>query len=115
MKTARLLAAILMGVSAATHLVQLIIMNFQADVLVAGLGFGLIYAVVSFGLFINSKVFYYIGAILPTIGGILGIYRYLYVRPNWFSLVNVAIDLIVVPSCIYLIVKLGTLNIGRSN
>ncbi|CAA7602651.1 Hypothetical protein DEACI_3330 [Acididesulfobacillus acetoxydans] len=115
MKTARLLAAILMGVSAATHLVQLIVMNFQADVLVAGLGFGLMYAVISLGLFINSKVFYYIGAILPTIGGMLGVYRYLFVRPNWFSLLNVGIDLVVVPSCIYLIVKLRTLNIERRN
>lgn len=110
MKTARLLAAVLMGVSAVTHLVQLFIMNFQADVLVAGLVFGLIYAVISIGLFVNSKAFYYIGTILPTIGGILGIYRYLFVRPNWFSLFNVGIDLIVVPSCIYLIIKLKTLK-----
>lgn len=106
MKTARLLAASLMGVSAVTHLVQLILMNFKADVLVAGLGFGLIYAVIAIGLFKNLKVFYYIGAILPTIGGVLGIIRYLFVRPNWFSLFNVCVDIIVVPSCIYLIVKM---------
>ncbi len=69
MKKARLLAAILMGVSAATHLVQLIIMNFQADVLMSD--------------------------------------------PTWFSVLNVGIDLVVVPSCIYLIVKLRTQNIER--
>ncbi|MHB9145909.1 MAG: hypothetical protein ACYC5Y_11310 [Symbiobacteriia bacterium] len=103
MKTARLVAAAFMALSAATHLVQLVVMHFAPDVLVAGLGFGLIYTIIAIGLFADRKAFYYAGAILPAVGGVLGLLRYFLVRPNGFSLFNVALDLVVVPACIYLI------------
>lgn len=98
----RLLAAVLMAISAATHVVQLVFFRVNLSVVVVAL-FGVAYLLISVGLFARARMAYWIGAVLPTIGGLLGIYRYLFIQPNAFSVINVLIDVVVVPSCVLLI------------
>ena len=43
----------------------------------------------------------WLGAIMPSIGGVLGVYRFLFLHPNPFTIFHVLIDLVVVPICIY--------------
>ena len=55
------------------------------------------------GLFLlrQNQIAFWLGAILPSIGGILGVYRFIFLHPNPFTVFHVVIDLVVVPICIY--------------
>jgi len=97
----RKLAGILLTISGVTHILQLLVYPPHFHV-IGAVVFGFIYFAI--GLFIllkNRRIALYFGAILPTIGGILGLYRFFLLQPNPFTVFHVLIDLIVVPICIY--------------
>ncbi|BAU64427.1 hypothetical protein STA3757_17990 [Stanieria sp. NIES-3757] len=95
----RKLAGMLMLISGVTHLMQLLVYSLEAHVLGAA-AFGIVYLIIGFLLLRSRRLALWLGAILPTIGGILGVYRFLFLHPNSFTIFHVAIDLIVVPICI---------------
>ncbi len=97
----RKLAGILLTISGVTHILQLLVYPPHFHVIGAVI-FGIIYfAIGLFILFKNQRIYLWFGAILPTIGGLLGLYRFFFLQPNPFTVFHVLIDLIVVPICIY--------------
>ncbi|MFK0090038.1 hypothetical protein ACIQUS_22425 [Pseudomonas sp. NPDC090755] len=100
----RTLSAVLMFVSAITHLSQVLVYGFALNVLGAA-SFGVIYLAVALYLLKPGTLGLWLGAYLPMVGGILGAARYLLVHNNPFSLFHIGIDLIVVPSCLYLLLR----------
>ena len=94
------LAGVLMLVSSVTHVVQLQVYPLEHHVIGAA-GFGIIYFFIGLFLLRRRRLAMWFGAILPTIGGILGVYRFFLLHPNPFTVFHVIIDLIVVPICIY--------------
>lgn len=103
LKAIRNLSAILMLLSGITHLSQLAVYGFALNVIGAAT-FGLIYLVVGIYLLKPGTLGLWLGSYLPLAGGILGACRYLLVHNNPFTLFHIGIDLIVVPSCLYLLV-----------
>ena len=94
------LAGMLMLVSGVTHVVQLQVYPLEHHVIGAA-GFGIIYFLIGIFLLRRHRLSFWFGAILPTIGGILGVYRFVFLHANPFTVFHVIIDLIVVPICIY--------------
>ena len=94
------LAGILLLISSATHVVQLQVYPLEHHVIGAA-GFGIIYFFIGFFLLRRNSKAVWFGAMLPSIGGILGVYRFLFLHPNPFTVFHVIIDLIVVPICVY--------------
>ncbi|MCY1423046.1 hypothetical protein D9M71_387510 [compost metagenome] len=101
---ARRLAGVLMLLSGGTHLSQLWVYGFVPNV-VGAASFGAIYLVIGYLLLRGGNLGLWLGAYLPTVGGICGAARYLLVHENPFSLFHIGIDLIVVPICLYLLVR----------
>jgi hypothetical protein len=94
---------ILLILSGITHVTQLFIYPPEGHVVGAAL-FGGAYFFIGMGILVKRNLtMYWLGAVLPTIGGILGVYRFLILHPNPFSVFHVGIDLIVIPICIYFI------------
>ena len=103
---------ILMAISGVTHVAQLFVYDLKDHVIGASI-FGVIYFGIGIGVLTTRKLsFYWSTAILPTIGGILGTYRYFYLQANPFSVFHVAIDIIVVPLSFYLIYKISKSEIN---
>ena len=100
MKQLLKLAGVLMLISSVTHVVQLQVYPLEHHVIGAA-GFGVIYFFIGLFLLRRKRLAMWFGAILPTIGGVLGIYRFIFLHPNPFTVFHVAIDLVVVPVCIY--------------
>jgi hypothetical protein len=100
----RRLAATLLLVSGVTHVVQLPIYGAGHSVIGATI-FGGIYFAIGLSLLGTSRTALVLGAIFPSIGGVLGVYRFLHLHPNPFSVFHVAIDLVVVPACIFLLLR----------
>ena len=100
MKRIRRIAGMLMIISSVTHVLQLFVYPLEHHVLGAA-AFGIIYFFIGLFLLRRNLVAIWLGAILPSLGGILGIYRFFWLHPNPFTIFHVAIDLIVVPICIY--------------
>ena len=100
MKQLLKLAGVLMLVSSVTHVIQLQVYPLEHHVIGAA-GFGVIYFFIGLFLLRKKRLALWFGAILPSIGGILGIYRFVFLHPNPFPVFHVLIDLIVVPVCIY--------------
>ncbi len=96
------LAGMLMIISSVTHVLQLKVYPLEYHVMGAA-GFGIIYFFIGFFLLRRDRLAFWLGAIVPSIGGILGIYRFLFLHPNPFTVFHVAIDLVVVPICIALL------------
>lgn len=94
------LAGMLMIISSVTHVIQLQIYPLQHHVIGAAV-FGVIYFFIGLSLLRHKRLALWLGAIIPTIGGVLGVYRFFFLHPNPFTVFHVAIDLIVVPICIY--------------
>ena len=94
------LAGILMLISSVTHVVQLQVYPLEHHV-VGAAGFGIIYFFIGFFLLRRRRLAMWFGAILPTIGGVLGTYRFFFLHVNPFTVFHVLIDLIVVPVCIH--------------
>ena len=93
-------AGMLMLISGVTHVVQLQVYPLEHHVIGAA-GFGIIYFWIGIFLLRRRRRAFWFGAILPTIGGILGTYRFFFLHANPFTVFHVIIDLIVVPICIY--------------
>jgi hypothetical protein len=53
----------------------------------------------------KSRAALWTGTILPTIGGAFGIYRFFVLHSNPFSIFHVLLDLVVIPCCIFLLVR----------
>lgn len=98
----RSLAATLMLISGVTHVIQLFVYGAAGHVVGAAL-FGVAYFVIGLGLRGTSRWALWAGAVLPTIGGVLGVVRFTTLHANPFSVFHVGIDLVVVPICIYLL------------
>ena len=97
------LAGILLVISGITHVTQLFVYPPTGNVIGAAL-FGFIYFFIGIGIIKKqSPTFYWAGAVLPSIGGSLGVYRFINLHVNPFSIFHVGIDIIVVPICIYYI------------
>ena len=99
------LAGMLLMISGVTHVVQLKVYPLEHHVIGAA-GFGIIYFFIGWFLLRHRPFAFWMGAILPSIGGVLGLYRFFFLHPNPFTVFHVAIDLIVVPICIYSIQRL---------
>ncbi|GMU91677.1 MAG: hypothetical protein AMXMBFR4_07350 [Candidatus Hydrogenedentota bacterium] len=100
----RTVAAGLMLLSGVTHVAQLFVYPSQYHVIGAAT-FGGIYFLIGLFLLGRRRAPLWFGAILPAIGGILGIIRFINLHRNPFSVFHVLIDLIVVPACIYLLTR----------
>ena len=94
------LAGILLIISSVTHVVQLQVYPLQHPVIGAA-AFGIIYFFIGWFLLRRHRLAFWMGAIMPSIGGVLGVYRFFFLHPNPFTVFHVAIDLVVVPICIY--------------
>ncbi|MGK7947390.1 MAG: hypothetical protein AB4368_00945 [Xenococcaceae cyanobacterium] len=94
------LAGMLMIISSVTHVLQLKVYPLEHHVIGAA-AFGIIYFFIGLFLLRRNRLAFWMGAILPSIGGVLGVYRFLWLHPNPFTIFHVAIDLVVVPICIY--------------
>ena len=100
MKRVHTLAGMLMIISSVTHVLQLGVYPLEHHVIGAAV-FGIIYFFIGFFLLRSNYLSLWMGAILPSLGGVLGIYRFFWLHPNPFTIFHVAIDLIVVPICVY--------------
>lgn len=94
-------AAALLLLSGLTHIVQLAVYGTAGHVVGAAI-FGGIYWVLGLFLLSRRRAALWLAAILPTIGGLLGILRFI-AHPNPFSVFHVGIDAVVVPICIGLL------------
>ncbi len=102
---ARRVAAALMLVSGVTHVAQLFFYPENVSARAASV-FGAIYF--ALGLYLSlgrGRAALWLTAILPSIGGALGVWRFFQLHRNPFSVFHVAVDLIVVPCCIYLLAR----------
>jgi hypothetical protein len=89
-----------MLLSGLTHVSQLVVYGTKGHVIGAAI-FGVIYFAIGVLLLGRSRLALWLGAILPAIGAIGGIHRFATIHANPFSIFHVAIDLIVVPICVY--------------
>lgn len=96
---ARTLAAILLIISSVTHVIQLQVYGVSAQVIAAAL-FGVAYFIIGYRLLKPGRTALWWGAVLPSIGGVLGIIRFLALHANPFTVFHVLVDLVVVPICI---------------
>ncbi|WP_328714272.1 hypothetical protein [Nocardia salmonicida] len=86
----------LLLLSAVTHVSQLIVYGGESHV-IGSAGFGVLYGLLGIGVLRGSRWAYLGAAIFPTIGGLLGIYRFFFLHPNPFSIFHPCLDLIIVP------------------
>lgn len=97
----RKVCAILMLVSGVTHNVQLLVYGTESVVIVSAI-FGASYFLIGLLLLGKTRLALGLGTILPAVGGVLGVYRFVHLQRNPFSVFHVLIDLAVVPCCLYL-------------
>jgi len=105
-----IIAAVLLLISGVTHVSQLFVYERKGSVIGAA-AFGVIYLVIGALLLGETRGALWAGAIAPAIGGLLGLYRFLVLHPNPFTIFHLIVDVIVVPICIYLLVSIG--NVPR--
>ncbi|HOJ30099.1 MAG: hypothetical protein GYA16_03590 [Spirochaetes bacterium] len=99
-----LTAGILLILSGCTHLTQLVVYQHHGHVIAASL-FGLAYLVIGILLVIEKQWVLWIATLLPLIGGILGVIRFIYMHTNPFSFFHVLLDMVIVPFCLYVLVR----------
>jgi putative Mn2+ efflux pump MntP len=98
----RFLAAVLALLSGILHLVGgLFLSGLDVVTLAVGVGFGVALVIIGVGLFIGKRLFYYLGIIIPMIGGIIGTYSYITTQVQ--TLPFVVMDVIVILCCAYLL------------
>ncbi|TWS22325.1 hypothetical protein FK268_20185 [Tsukamurella sputi] len=98
---ARLLAGSLLALSAVTHVSQLAVYGTAGNV-VGSAGFGVVYAVLAFFVFRGARWSYLAAVVFPTIGGLLGVYRFIFIHPNPFSVFHPLLDVVIVPTAAFL-------------
>ena len=100
MKRVHTTAGMLMISSSVIHMLHLTVYPLEYHVIGAAI-FGIIYFFIGLFLLGANNLAFWMGAILPSIDGIWGVYRFLSLDPNLFELVHLMSDLIVVSICIY--------------
>ena len=101
---ARRLAAGLMMLSGVTHVAQLAVYPAHAHVVTAAV-FGLLYFLIGLYLLRPKRAALWCAALFPMIGGGLGIYRFIVLQPNPFSVFHVIIDIVVISICVRLLLQ----------
>ena len=86
-------------ISGVTHVIQLQVYGAHFHVIGAVL-FGVAYFMIGLRLLKPGRAALWWGAILPSIGGGLGIIRFLAFHGNPFTVFHVIVDIIVVPICV---------------
>lgn len=99
----RKLAAVLMLISGLTHVVQLAVYKAQAHVVIAAV-FGLLYFSIGLFLLTPRRAALWCSALLPLIGGTLGVLRFIK-HPNPFSVFHVVIDIVVIAISVRLLLQ----------
>jgi hypothetical protein len=102
----RKVAAVLMLLSGVTHVAQLAVYPAHAHVVTAAV-FGLLYFSIGLYLLQPARAALWCGAIFPLIGGSLGIYRFIVLQPNPFTVFHVIVDVAVIAICVRLLVRKG--------
>jgi hypothetical protein len=113
----KIIAGLLLIASAVTHLLQLLWVGFEWHDIGAAI-YGALYGALGILLILykDNKLITIGGVILPTIGGLLGLYRLINIeiaihgQINWFIVWHIIADLIVVPVCIYSYIHLRRQN-----
>jgi hypothetical protein len=100
MRRLRDAGAVLMIIYAFTHISQIWVYGLAGSVIWAAL-FGVSYLIIGILLLGRSRIGLWLGAILPAIGGLLGIRRFLMIHANPFSIFHVCIDVLVISICVY--------------
>jgi uncharacterized membrane protein HdeD (DUF308 family) len=100
----RKLAAALMLLSGVTHVAQLAVYPAHAHVVTAAV-FGVLYFAIGLYLLQPKRAALWCGALFPLIGGSLGIYRFIALQPNPFTVFHVIIDLVVIAICVRLLLQ----------
>jgi hypothetical protein len=104
-KSLRFLAAVLIFFSGILHFVAGLFLSGSDLVNMAvGVGFGVAYMIIGVGLFMGKRLFYYVGIILPLIGGIGGTLVYVTTQVTT-PLIAVVIDVVVILCCAYLLLS----------
>jgi hypothetical protein len=101
-KGLRFLAAVLIFFSGILHFVVGVLSGSNVADLAVGVGFGIAYMIIGAALFMGKRPFYYVGIILPLIGGIGGTLVYVTTQATT-PLIAVVIDVIVILCCAYLL------------
>lgn len=102
-RSQRLVAALLI-VSILTHVAQLAVYSRETHVIAAA-AFGVVYCAVGMLLVRGSRAGLWLAITLPSVGGVLGIWRFMFVHRNPFSVFHVAIDVLVVSICGYMVFR----------
>lgn len=103
MNRIRYLAAGLLCLTGVIHVAQLVVAKLDASTIITVL-FGVAYLVISFFLFRGNRTSYYLGAVVPDIGLLLTIAG-MFMNSTFLAAVFIAIDVIVVLGCVYLVVS----------
>lgn len=112
----RLLAGALLIISAFTHTLQVFVYGGVWHNIGAA-AYGAMYLFLGIGLirYLDSKGLVLLCVLLPLIGGVGGVIRFLFLHTetaNLFIVLHVVIDLVVVPTCIYLFNSMRTSVVG---
>lgn len=102
MNRIRYLAAGFLCLTGVIHVAQLGMAQLDVAVVIGVVVFGVAYLIIGGFLFRNNKTAYYFGAIVPLIGLCLGTVGML-TNPTALMAFLIAIDVVVVLSCFYLI------------
>lgn len=102
---ARRIAGSLLVLSGITHVAQLFVYEHAGHVIGAA-AFGVAYFLIGLWLLLSrARAALWFGTVLPTIGGILGVLRFVNLQQNPFSVFHVLLDLIIVPLGIGLLTR----------
>ena len=104
LKRSKRLVATLLFVSSLTHVAQLAVYSRDTHIIAAA-AFGVVYGAVGLLLVRGSRAGLWLAITLPSVGGVLGIWRFLFVHRNPFSVFHVAIDVLVVSICGYMLCR----------
>jgi hypothetical protein len=94
-KRSQRLAAALLIVSSLTHVAQLAVYSRETHIIAAA-AFGVVYFAVGMLLVRGARVGLWLAITLPSVGGVLGVWRFMFVHRNPFSVFHVAIDVLVI-------------------
>jgi len=103
MSRIRYLAAGLLCLTGILHVAQLAVATLDASTVIAVL-FGVAYLAIGVFLFRDNKTAVYLGAIVPLVGLLLATAG-MFMKPTLLGAFFIAIDVVVVLSCFYLIFK----------
>jgi uncharacterized membrane protein (UPF0136 family) len=114
MKRSQRFVAALLIVSSMTHVAQLAVYSLETHVIAAA-AFGVVYFAVGMLLIRGDRVGLWLALTFPSVGGILGVWRFMFMHRNPFSVLHVAIDVLVVLICGYIVFRSHEAVAHRSN